>query len=615
MEELLINASNLIHERKFSEAKQNLNEFIENNNKISKGLEFTFSDVVEFYASRDKLKLKNVKWVSPRIDEAYKLLAYIANEEKDFTNAYTYLEEGLKYNPMNTHLMFEKAETAKFMKDYDKMYTYTKEMYDYIYKCTDFARYLRLLGYYYTEMEKYDIAYSIYIVSLYYENLPIAHNEIEYIKSKLNNKLYKLSTEEIVDILKKEKIKTIISDENIVCLSNFINDKTLKEKVPELVEAVSNNLDIFLNSTNINDLTAALTYEMPKISFGEVYDVNKIHLDELDKSRINNNISKMKKENLKFSFDQAVPINSTTNLLDKNDIHDRALRIYAMATFATMGLNKKEDLIDNKLEELDKKYNVRKVLNQHDLDYIGIIKSKQVSKSELSNMTYLYNGVNTLFWTLNLTTLTFNKADIKSLEVALGSNEYNLREKEELLEIDDLVSRYLFSNTTKYDFAILKEIKNALDFALDYKIDKILKDNLDVTISKTDFCFNVEFPNKLMFNRIDYMTRPYDLFELKGNDTYILFTDLGIHEIENGYNEEITSYKKYNWKVVSEYTLYATNISSEIKEVIMSNNKVSIINYYFMLENHLVCLSANYKEENIDMLKNILFSIKTIKTN
>ena len=95
MEELLINASNLIHERKFSEAKQNLNEFIENNNKISKGLEFTFSDVVEFYASRDKLKLKNVKWVSPRIDEAYKLLAYIANEEKDFTNAYTYLEEGL----------------------------------------------------------------------------------------------------------------------------------------------------------------------------------------------------------------------------------------------------------------------------------------------------------------------------------------------------------------------------------------------------------------------------------------------------------------------------------------------------------------------------------------
>ena len=44
-------------------------------------------------------------------------------------------------------------------------------------------------------------------------------------------------------------------------------------------------------------------------------------------------------------------------VLDKNDIHDRALRIYAMATFATMGLNKEEDLIDNKLEELDKKYN------------------------------------------------------------------------------------------------------------------------------------------------------------------------------------------------------------------------------------------------------------------
>ena len=64
MEELLINASNLIHERKFSEAKQNLNEFIENN-KISKGLEFTFSDVVEFYASRDKLKLKNVKFNHP----------------------------------------------------------------------------------------------------------------------------------------------------------------------------------------------------------------------------------------------------------------------------------------------------------------------------------------------------------------------------------------------------------------------------------------------------------------------------------------------------------------------------------------------------------------------
>ena len=50
---------------------------------------------------------------------------------------------------------------------------------------------------------------------------------------------------------------------------------------------------ILKDITNINDLTAALTYEMPKISFGEVYDVNKIHLDELDKRRINNNISKV----------------------------------------------------------------------------------------------------------------------------------------------------------------------------------------------------------------------------------------------------------------------------------------------------------------------------------
>ena len=539
MEELLINASNLIHERKFSEAKQNLNEFIENN-KISKGLEFTFSDVVEFYASRDKLKLKNVKWVSPRIDEAYKLLAYIANEEKDFTNAYTYLEEGLKYNPMNTHLMFEKAETAKFMKDYDKMYAYTKEMYDYIYKCTDFARYLRLLGYYYTEMEKYDIAYSIYIVSLYYENLPIAHNEIEYIKSKLNNKLYKLSTEEIVDILKKEKIKTIISDENIVCLSNFINDKTLKEKVPELVEAVSNNLDIFLNSTNINDLTAALTYEMPKISFGEVYDVNKIHLDELDKRRINNNISKMKKENLKFSFDQAVPINSTTNLLDKNDIHDRALRIYAMATFATMGLNKEEDLIDNKLEELDKKYNVRKVLNQHDLDYIGIIKSKQVSKSELSNMTYLYNGVNTLFWTLNLTTLTFNKVDIKSLEVALGSNEYNLREKEELLEIDDLVSRYLFSDATKYDFAILKEIKK--DHETDIHINNRKRLVRELNKIKNGNIIKTDIYKKIYDFTIIGLTCPRDkLYEIVDKRVDLMVEEGLIEEVKNLYNQGIRS--------------------------------------------------------------------------
>ena len=125
----------------------------------------------------------------------------------------------------------------------------------------------------------------------------------------------------------------------------------------------------------------------------------------------------------------------------------------------------------------------------------------------------------------------------------------------------------------------------------------------------------MEFPSKLIFNKIDYMTRPYDLFELKGNDVYILFTDLGIRELESGYDNEIASYKKYNWNILDEYTLYATNISSEIKEVIMSNDKISIINYYFMLENHLVCLSANYKEEDIDMFKNILFSIKTIKTN
>ena len=88
-------ANNYILQHNYEPAKKILNEYLDaalnayKEDQITRY--FTFKDVIEFYCSKEKLNIqKKLVWIDLRTDDAYKLLAYIASEEKNFSQAIDY---------------------------------------------------------------------------------------------------------------------------------------------------------------------------------------------------------------------------------------------------------------------------------------------------------------------------------------------------------------------------------------------------------------------------------------------------------------------------------------------------------------------------------------------
>ena len=106
-----------------------------------------------------------------RIIEPYYPLVYfkygnLLFEYKKFIEARAALEIAEKYNPIDVNIKIELAETYKVEKNWDKFLSINKRIYDCSYTNEDLCRYYRNLGYYYIEKGNYDVAISVYILSI-----------------------------------------------------------------------------------------------------------------------------------------------------------------------------------------------------------------------------------------------------------------------------------------------------------------------------------------------------------------------------------------------------------------------------------------------------------------
>lgn len=140
----VIEANDCLFKRDFTKAKSLINAFLEETLSLYKEDEttryYSFNDIAEFYCALDLIDTtKKIVWISLRYDLAYKILAFIASEEHDFTKAREYLDKGAYYNPMNSGILFERAESYKMEKDIDNMFKTAKEIYKYIFNYYDLA--------------------------------------------------------------------------------------------------------------------------------------------------------------------------------------------------------------------------------------------------------------------------------------------------------------------------------------------------------------------------------------------------------------------------------------------------------------------------------------------
>lgn len=262
---LLEEAEEHIKNKDFIKAKKMLKDYIEGSVTAHREDELTiyysFRNVIEFYCFIEKIKSdKRVIWSSFNFSAAYKLLGYIAIEEKEFNKAIEYLDKAQHYNPVDPTIYFEKSESYKIQKDFESMLEETNKAYEVIIYPNELSRYYRQLGYYYIEQKQYKLAYSLYQLSLTFDKNNMAYHQLAYIKQQLDDKSYTVKLEESWELFKKENISIGAKQENISKLIQFTLDEEVNEKEPKMVEEAKNILfTIILNREDLSELKKIYT--------------------------------------------------------------------------------------------------------------------------------------------------------------------------------------------------------------------------------------------------------------------------------------------------------------------------------------------------------------------
>lgn len=621
-------------QRNFVEAKKALVEYVRIVEYLFKekdeSKKFSFRDILDFYIGTQKIKIsKKMVWSSYKISWAYNRLSYIANEEKNYDLAIQYCDKALYYNPVDYAVYQEKIEAYKYRKDFEKMYDVTKESHDFIFFAAELSRYYRNLGYYYTEQENYELAFALYIVSIHFKSTGVAYHEIEYIKKILNNPQFILSKEKVLNILQENNIGFGIPEDNKNILLSFVNNKEYIEKFPSKVSLV--NSEIFNLSKSMPSVEEILSAGIaPKTTIEDAFDENKLILDEQDKKRISKNIELLKTNNIPYIENmKAIPTNSTTVLKTKEEIFNRAIEKYFYATIVDYALNEDKAMLDTVIYNMNQKLHINSILQEDDWLLVEKIKTNKLSTRELNGISWDYEECAVLLWELGLFSkpLSNEQCGIERIDdIYLDSVSYDdllskciLKSKEEIMEFADLIFRYQWAcreckaNGKKLDQlneSVVDKQRSALKWSIDWKLEKLLKEKVNMKYEKNDFSFECDLSTKLKFNKLSTPEDPTLLFTMTDNGVIIIsLVDGGLctkENFETQYIHEINQLKNEMYNILSEYSISSSNLNSEIKQIIankvvptFTEGKKGIIQYHFILNNYYVKLIV-VLEDNTD---------------
>lgn len=140
---------------------------------------------------------KTIRMPSYNYAEIYYFYGYCLIENKKFNEAEIALKSSLEWNPVSTRTMFELAEIYKMNKDFASYLHWTKETLKYAYGSDEIARCYRNLGYYYSDIEEYSLASSLYYFSQYFKPTDIANSELFYIAQKTGTMPKEVSSTEL----------------------------------------------------------------------------------------------------------------------------------------------------------------------------------------------------------------------------------------------------------------------------------------------------------------------------------------------------------------------------------------------------------------------------------
>jgi tetratricopeptide (TPR) repeat protein len=208
---ILNEAEAKMHEGKLNEAERLLKILLPYNetrytDKVSDY--FSFNNRLEWTYYHVKFNpSKEIRQHPTASHKVYHLYGYIFFEKKDYIKALEMLSRGLQLNPLDTNLLFEKAEIFKIKKDWSTFKKLTDECIEYAYTPSQLARAYRNYGYMLIEQKDYDGATACYLNSLNWEDSVSAKSELYHISKKTNKVIdEKYYQSNLLTILKDRQI-------------------------------------------------------------------------------------------------------------------------------------------------------------------------------------------------------------------------------------------------------------------------------------------------------------------------------------------------------------------------------------------------------------------------
>ena len=385
-----------------------------------------------------------------------------------------------------------------------------------------------------------------------------------------------------------------------------------------------------------------------KVTSEEMFDNDKFVLDEEDKHRIEKNIDTLKQNNIPaFEYMRTVPINSTTVIKSREEILNKAICDYTLATCALYALSGSLFLLSPLLEKLNKKYDIRQLLSLEEKRIVVDIVNNCILAGGLEELCAKYESVYVCLWALGFLNRpsSSTKNNIKDInKVMFKVHDYDdirtrskLRSKDEILEFADLVTRYEWAlkegkpNNAKLDNldADIVEIQNeTLNFITSYSLDNLTKDRLKVTCEKGDLRFEFNIPSFLNFEKVGENSKELVAFKSGDQESKLVIQDLGHinkYEYDLMSSKNIRMFQDNKFEIIGTYYFDLSYMDERVKHIVIERNNLALNIYYIYISYHLLRLDSlinkntNYKEysdninsrnTNIDL--DIIFSMKEL---
>lgn len=187
---------------------------------------YDFGEKIEgfiFCETPAKMDKMNIKFYPEPITRYLYYLAKIHHEENDDSLAAIDLEKSLAYNPRCIGNMMYLSIIYNNLNKNEEAFELLKEVLKYAYRKEQLASAYHLIGRYYQENQKYDIAIGCFLISNYYFENEDNYNAIMEI-TKVAGVIHFNGADDIVNTFKKYNLQHGVSERVIFTINDFIEN-------------------------------------------------------------------------------------------------------------------------------------------------------------------------------------------------------------------------------------------------------------------------------------------------------------------------------------------------------------------------------------------------------